>query len=90
MAGKSGDELSFFQIKINSKQAQHLPGAIIIDYFCSSPRSTVLIPRRRYIVFSLFDYSHLFHSSTYIRTSGAIRNPRDHKSDCERTVVSTK
>ena len=33
MAGKSGDGLSFFQIKINYKQAQHLPGAIIIDYF---------------------------------------------------------
>ena len=33
MAGINADTLSFFQIKITYEQAQHLPGAIIIDYF---------------------------------------------------------
>ena len=33
MAGMDGDSLRYFQIKITYEQAQHLPGAIIIDYF---------------------------------------------------------
>ena len=33
MAGNSVDGLRFFQVKISNKQAQHLPGAIINDYF---------------------------------------------------------
>ena len=33
MAGINAQSLSFFQIKITYEQAQHLPGAILIDYF---------------------------------------------------------
>ena len=33
MAGMNGDSLRYFQIKITYEQAQHLPGAMIIDYF---------------------------------------------------------
>ena len=33
MAGNGCDGLRFFQVKISNKQAQHLPGAIINDYF---------------------------------------------------------
>ena len=33
MAGIDGDSLRYFQIKITYEQAQHLPGAKMIDYF---------------------------------------------------------
>jgi len=33
MVGNASDGLRFFQVKISNEQAQHLPGAVINDYF---------------------------------------------------------